>query len=859
MTSFAELEVPVVNGSNNSNNKARDLLPSPTRSNFSADSNSNSASSSGGVGVLANGFGGVGGRPQRAPSLRSGSNGPGAVAALRGLFAGGTRPRSPSAATMDGRSTPDGAMAQSLFGVLAQADASHSSTMTERPFSPVTVNTSGLGLASIPFEAEPSPYPPYLDRRIVADPSAALAAAADEAEAAQLSSPISMSPQKALRPIGTGSSLQPPPRKRPWTMLSAPPGTVPMGYDTVLSPTSGTVSPQSPDTGTGHGLSAIDLSSNHSQTHSHLSHSAFGSGALFGTPEQKPRPPSLYSVSTLASASMSLSADHTSVHASEHTSSSSNNRRLSTRGLPKRATPPVGPPPTPPMVAASASGATNGGAVTPSTLLMPHPYASVGRTSAGRPKSAGAPPSPQSLHVPSPPLSSAAKRRMSNPGTSAAAAAAGSPLINGTSRGLGMGRFGNSNKRASMPPPQRPLPNAALPPTPPTPLDDTHSPTISHLSIQAVSTPQPMVDEMDEPTLTMALKAQPLLPSVATATVTAMPPAPAPAPAPAPTLMRRAFRLSLNPPTRPPPAGALPPPPSPPAQSDQYSRGHSRRASVGATVSAKPTSNSWSSPSFRSLSPPSPAPRPAVPDTPTGSTMPALPSSPTLAGVAAARTHSLRQRLRHLSSPMPTSSTSSVKSTPDHERVITSTLPLSSSRTPSPAPSASASVSVRAPTLGERIIPCSADMDALARSTWSARSVHSSTSREGTGSSSSPGHSPNPSDESFHSSGMHGSGMHGSGMNIGMHGSGMNGMNGNGVNSSGIRSLPPPPRRGSRQLTASDRERLIAMAASSPHPSSPDPTQPSTPAVEDLQQQPTPSRLTRQMSSFSIGIVTATA
>jgi hypothetical protein len=61
--------------------------------------------------------------PGRTPSVRNEFSGPGsAVSALRGLYAGGSRSRSPAAGMLNGRSTPDRQPPPSLLSVLAGAD-----------------------------------------------------------------------------------------------------------------------------------------------------------------------------------------------------------------------------------------------------------------------------------------------------------------------------------------------------------------------------------------------------------------------------------------------------------------------------------------------------------------------------------------------------------------------------------------------------------------------------------------------------------------------------------------------------------------------------------------------------------------
>lgn len=99
-----------------------------------------------------------------------------------------------------------------------------------------------------------------------------------------------------------------------------------------------------------------------------------------------------------------------------------------------------------------------------------------------------------------------------------------------------------------------------------------------------------------------------------------------------------------------------------------------------------------------------------------------------------------------------------------------------------------------------------------------------------------------------------------------------------------MRSLPPPPRRGSRQLTLAERDRIALANAtgnglgnghghSKGNSSSSVGSVPSTPAAvleeedEEARESPAtdqsssvdpPGKLVRQLSSFSLGLVTTT-
>ncbi|KAG6856534.1 hypothetical protein H0H87_003459 [Tephrocybe sp. NHM501043] len=246
----------------------------------------------------------------QATVARSGTTG--AVSALKGLFNGSTRPRSGSRATsIDSQHDRDrdpqeesfGSMGNHLLGRPAAADT------TLRPHS-VTTH------ASLPISGSSVLLPEHrLERKIASDRPVHWGSPS--------SSTVELPPVKADRnhkSLSLGAlSLQPPPRKR-WTSA----GPARPGPDSIMH---------------GSEESANVSIPGEIQTGPPLSPSA--SSFAFGTPEHRPKEPSIKSVSTLASADNSFSAEKTS------TSTKRSSRRWSRQLgiLPRRLSPPSGPPP----------------------------------------------------------------------------------------------------------------------------------------------------------------------------------------------------------------------------------------------------------------------------------------------------------------------------------------------------------------------------------------------------------------------------------------------------------------------------------------------------------------------------------
>ncbi|KAF8895431.1 hypothetical protein BD779DRAFT_1499491 [Infundibulicybe gibba] len=222
---------------------------------------------------------------------------------------------------------------------------------------------------------------------------------------------------RANRALSLGAlSLQPPPRKR-WTSIEP---------STTIETTSEAH----------HHANASVLIASHESAGTEPPVSPSLSGFSFGTPEHRPRAPSLQSVSTLASGENGMGLERSS----SSTKRTSGTNRWS-RQLPQRLTPPSGPPPVPPVASGS--------------HLEPHPYA-------------GRPPSRTSSHN-----SGTSQRSMVSSLPSFSKRASGSSAFSvntfSTSHSHTNGHAASrptSSHRMSIPPPPRPPPSFALPPAP---------------------------------------------------------------------------------------------------------------------------------------------------------------------------------------------------------------------------------------------------------------------------------------------------------------------------------------------------------------------------------------------------------
>ncbi|KAF8073858.1 hypothetical protein FPV67DRAFT_1666607 [Lyophyllum atratum] len=329
----------------------------------------------------------------------------GAVSTLKGLFTGSTRPRSASRATsIESQHDRDRDAQEDSFGSMGNHLLGNLHPITVDPTlgtHPVTTH------ASLPFAGSVLSPEHRLERKITVDRPIHWASASSSIE------PTPAKQERAARTLSLGAlSLQPPPRKR-WTSAGparpGPGSVVHANGDATAS--SSSVIPEKVE------------------TEPPLSPTM--SGFTFGTPEQRPREPSIQSVSTLAS------AENNGERSSSSTKRSSMKRWSRQGVLPRRLTPPSGPPPSVPTNQASSS---RGGRLS----VDGGPARS--RTSSTHSASS------QKSFVSS--LPSFSKR------------ASGSSVLSGSSisQSPAASRPASAN-RMSMPPP-RPAPTSALPPAP---------------------------------------------------------------------------------------------------------------------------------------------------------------------------------------------------------------------------------------------------------------------------------------------------------------------------------------------------------------------------------------------------------
>ncbi|EIN12549.1 hypothetical protein PUNSTDRAFT_49844 [Punctularia strigosozonata HHB-11173 SS5] len=568
----------------------------------------------------------AGGRPLSAPS---------AVLSLKGLFS--VRPRSPSVAShvVTVASDPDNDAASS-FGVAGdhirgfhRGAGSTLSSPTSPTFS-TAMNPAGFADAPAPA---PAIDPQALELKIVQHHRSAEwtpRSAADGLREREAS-------DGSLNRNRAGSlSLLPPPRpnRRPWTSGSvltaqdqsgsgsgrSTPRNIHTrvdGEDGETKADGGHGENQSPPTSARTSLEFAPRSAvpSHSPTPqssplpastprssedgSRLSPPSTGLAgfSFFGTPEQRPRAPSVSSVSTLASG--------------EQQGTSRGSRRWSRHALPKMLTPPAGPLPPVPSAGSSSGGGTERGAYSPSARSRASSVHSPASPASG---SASSPPQRSTSFSKRASVSGSSVRSVNTMSTSHSHGAHswihsnGNGSVNGhepgssppadrqlsgppTTRLMGL-------KRLSLPPPSRP-PNSALPPTP------------GHRGSYDAS-PAPVRPSSSGSGSAPRSPPRSIIP---------------------PSRAHRALRLSLLPPTL-PPSAALPPRPDEPSTTGRGFRGHHRRSS---SVSNVPT-----------LTPISGSPVIPAPTHP-------MPIGKVTAPVLS-RGASFKQRLRLLSNPGSTSS-----------------------------------------------------------------------------------------------------------------------------------------------------------------------------------------------------------
>ncbi|KAI0669201.1 hypothetical protein C8Q78DRAFT_1042179 [Trametes maxima] len=476
-----------------------------------------------------------------APSLRSSSpqhaRPPSvAVSALRGLF-GGSRPRSPSSATMEtsfgsvsergsGADTPPppedasfGRAGTSLLGMLRS-----NSISSERPLSPTTPISSSpttprignTAPADLPIQMgliSPTAPAASLDQKILQDKdreNLLPSLTRDGLSGLGLTGLNGRANGSVVRFNGTGlpfagsASLHPPPRRRAWTASGPPPSTRTSSERNGFSYTHGNAS-AAETLGVRHNGSAFLSPNTSSPAPSSATSPSPVSPSTTSSPKFSPSPSLSPSPSANGVGSPASQASHdgrprsswssvSSLGSSEQpqppprTSFEFGPKRWSRQGvLPKRLTPPSGPPPaTPPSVPAPLPTSSPGRS---SFQQQRHPYA------ADSPPSRS--PSQRSAHSPQSIMSSFQSFSKRASGSSVRS---DSTVSTTQSRG-GSSFLGHSlvqpqhppahvrprsSHRVSVPPPQRPVPSMALPPTPKPMIDE-----FGKVDLQMLPTPTP--------------------------------------------------------------------------------------------------------------------------------------------------------------------------------------------------------------------------------------------------------------------------------------------------------------------------------------------------------------------------------
>jgi hypothetical protein len=387
------------------------------------------------------------------------------VSTLKGLFNGSARPRSASRATSieieDDASSVSGAGAaqkgnhllsliRSSNGIADPATPSTSSG-SQQPLSIAAARTNGSPELH-GYNTYPKPTIP-IHRRIMEEPSRD-----KEIPRSNRSVPV--------------SSLQPPPRKRPWTYQPGPAAPVSVGmYNHVIGNASmagsfGVGMGFAQDFGVGGGDGG----------------QASPTGNSFGSPDARARASSMHSVSTLASGE------------NAERSLTSPKRRSRQGAIPRMLSPPRGPPPSVPPSEAPAeprtSTSSSHSATSAKNVVSSIPLFSK-RTSTSSSMS----------------VSTSVGSTTTTTTSRSHSQSLSNPRINGwAQRPPPSTSHPASSHRASIPPPQRPAPNFAPPPAPaPAPPSPPESPTkttfretVAHRalrpSIKTASRPPPSSD-----------------------------------------------------------------------------------------------------------------------------------------------------------------------------------------------------------------------------------------------------------------------------------------------------------------------------------------------------------------------------
>ncbi|KAI0081562.1 hypothetical protein K474DRAFT_1246068 [Panus rudis PR-1116 ss-1] len=561
------------------------------------------------------------------PSSRAG-----AVSALKGLFSGSGRPRSPSAASIlttvtstdsgnNSLDIPQGKGPEESFGsvgtnlLMMRSNSISSSSGDQRAIGSPTSSTFTPVLPptpSTPKVTEQQQQSLLLDRQILSHEEQ------EEIESSphpMFSSPSglsgngrhsihvnSSSNNENLQSFGS-PSLQPPPRRKAWTS-SGNPSSSNQGHATVSSTTYNVASPPSsavfsknlqPEPQTEARGSSDTPPPSYSYHHANGSTAesfGVGVGSKSGLSSPTADGSRSHARTSWSSSSSFASNDHGS---SPETFANGNasrrwSRHNSMNQPQHRLTPPNG---------------------SPSNVSPLSPALPSNRLSGFRPSVDSTSPSsslqssPPSLVLDLRPLSP--KRTSSSSVQSNQTTTSTNHSRGVTTSAVGMGMFSRRNShRISAPPPQRPVPLAALPPTP------SDDPASSSSAGSGTSTPASQTPSM--PSVKSSLKEM---------------------------LASRSHRLSLSPPTQ-PPTSALPPRPDEPDFANAQRRSLSNGSAAGGHHSLPPSATQS----------PYPPPSGSLPPTPSTPTIPA-----TALPVPASQSQSSRQsrsfvrRFRNLSAP----------------------------------------------------------------------------------------------------------------------------------------------------------------------------------------------------------------
>ena len=250
-----------------------------------------------------------------------------AVSALKGLFTNSVRPRSASrAASINSERSQDKEAGEDSFTSMGSNLLSMMRSNTPDTQSNITIPSK---LTNLPLSGPVSPLERRIDRKILSERQPTQWANAEPNQ--------SMNKDRANKTFSIGAlSLQPPPRKR-W--VSVGPTTVSSHHSMGATPNN-----FSPRTSLSMSVAPAEKAETEAPASPELSN------FQFGTPEQRPRVPSLQSVSTYGSNENGVSIERSN-SSTKRNSGTRSPRRWSRQGiLPKRLTPPSIPPPAVPII-----------------------------------------------------------------------------------------------------------------------------------------------------------------------------------------------------------------------------------------------------------------------------------------------------------------------------------------------------------------------------------------------------------------------------------------------------------------------------------------------------------------------------